>query len=120
MKFLILCLIIIFGNVSTQALDNERDRSAPLNGTIIIAERLASKSISEVIEIVLNLQIECQQHNSLDACQGVKSLVDALNYRVANVPNKLSDKTLGFVNGLMEGVMDANRRSISQIDGVKP
>lgn len=82
----------------------------------VIANRLASKTISEVAVIAMKLQIECQQRNNADVCTGVKNILAVLEARIAGLPSSDKNASLAFVQGLIDGVKDANMRSIPSLN----
>lgn len=75
----------------------------------IIAKRLASKEISEIIEIVLKLQMECQQEGSKDVCDGVLNVIAVLQERVTRIEENIDTETLAFIDGLISGIYEANQ-----------
>jgi hypothetical protein len=81
----------------------------------VVAERLASKNLTEIVVIAMQLQMECQKLNSQDVCGGVKNILAVLDKRLASLPAASDETSIAFVKGLMEGVNDANQAVIAQL-----
>lgn len=97
---------------ATQTTTKHDDQSAGIN---IIADRLATKSLSDIVTIAMQLQLECQQINSQDVCGGVKSILTVLDGRIASLPKSYDEASLAFLAGLMEGVDNANKETLGRI-----
>jgi hypothetical protein len=111
MKILILSVTLIFSSFLAQAQTVSEPSKALTVENNVIAKRLANKNISEVIELVLRLQMECQQDRNADVCEGVINVVNVLEYRLKNAADSMNDDTLAFIQGLMEGVLNANKQT---------
>jgi len=111
MKTLILSTILIFSSFLAQAQTIKESTKAVKAENTVIAKRLANKNISEVVELVLRLQMECQQDRNADVCDGVINVVNVLEYRLKNAADSMNDDTLAFIQGLMEGVLNANKQT---------
>jgi len=81
----------------------------------VIAQRLAPKDINEVVQLVLNLQIECQRSSSADVCDGVGKVVEVLEYRLTGASDELNTDSYAFIDGLIQGVKDANQKVREQL-----
>lgn len=115
MKLLLFICMLALTSLSAQAFSSQDTDSVFSDKTIAIAERLGANSISEIIEIVLKLQIECQNKNSVDVCEGVANVLAVLDYRVSSDAEQFDAKTIAFIHGLMEGVTDANQKVITHL-----
>lgn len=111
MKLLLLTCALLFigGIVPSYAADEHQN-----NESNAVAERLASKDINEVLVIAMQLQLECQELNSQDVCEGVGNILAVLETRLSTLPAD-HDNSVFFVKGLMEGVNDANQAVIARL-----
>tara|TARA_R110002124_G_scaffold97838_2_gene243034 strand:+ start:298 stop:651 length:354 start_codon:yes stop_codon:yes gene_type:complete len=111
MKLLLLTCALLFtgGIVPSYAADEHQK-----NESNAVAERLASKDINEVVVIAMQLQLECQELNSRDVCEGVGNILAVLETRLSTLSAE-HDNSVFFVKGLMEGVNDANQAVIARL-----
>jgi len=116
MKPIFLACALIFLCAVAQANSSSGVSKNPKNESNVVAERLASKNINEVVVIAMQLQLECQQLNSQDVCEGVKNILAVLDTRLSLL-SETRDTSVSFVKGLMEGVNDANQAVIAQMNG---
>lgn len=114
MKPTLLACALLFLSAVAQANSSSSAIKSPNNQPNAVAERLASKNINEVVVIAMQLQLECQQLNSEDVCEGVKNILAVLNTRLSTL-SETHDTSVSFVKGLMEGVNDANQAVIAQM-----
>ena len=115
MKKLLLASAILSTCVTAHSTTTVTANDTLSEGTKIIAKRLASRNLTEVVVIAMKLQIECQEFNETEVCEGVRNILTVLDARVASLPNPSEDPSVAFVMGLMEGVNDANRETIGNI-----
>ncbi|AEP31443.1 hypothetical protein GNIT_3349 [Glaciecola nitratireducens FR1064] len=111
MKLLLLtCALLFIGGIvpSYAAVEHQNNESNA------VAERLASKDINEVVVIAMQLQLECQELNSQDVCEGVGNILAVLETRLSTLPAD-HDNSVFFLKGLMEGVNDANQAVIARL-----
>lgn len=87
-------------------------------GISIVADRLAAKSLTDIVTLAMKLQLECQHFNSLDVCGGVKSILTVFDSRIASLPKSYDDTSVAFLVGLVEGVNDANLVTLDRINQI--
>ena len=107
---------MLFACATTQATPTATEHNNLSMGISIIADRLATKSVTDIVTIAMKLQLECQQFNSQDVCGGVKSILAVLDARIASLPKSYDNSSVAFLEGLMEGVNDANLETFSRIN----
>jgi hypothetical protein len=115
MKSILLACALLFLSAMAQANSSSGASNSPKSESNAVAERLASININEVVVIAMQLQLECQQLNSQDVCEGVKNILAVLNTRLSSL-SETRDTSVSFVKGLMEGVNDANQAVIAQLN----
>lgn len=81
----------------------------------VVAKRLESKSLKEVVQIALKLQMECQAEVNEDVCNGVNTILAVVKQRLMAARDRADDKTIAFVEGLIEGVYEANRNTMKKM-----
>jgi len=119
MKHLLLTLTFLFTCVTVQAATTAANYDHLPHGTKIIAKRLASNNLTEVVVIAMKLQLECQQLSDKDVCDGVRNIVAVLDARIASLPKPIKKKSVAFVQGLRDGVIEANQKSVGIIAQVR-
>ena len=118
MRCILLTGAVIFTCATTQATPIATEHNNLPKGISIIADRLAAKSLTDIVTIAMKLQLECQQRNSLDVCGGVKSILAVLGARIASLPKSYDNSSVAFIEGLMEGVNDANLETFGRINQI--
>lgn len=118
MRCILLAGAVLFACATTQATPIATGHNNLPKGMSIIADRLASKSLTDIVTIAMKLQLECQQLNSQDVCGGVKSILAVLDARIASLPTSYDDSSVAFLEGLMEGVNDANLETFGRINQI--
>lgn len=118
MKYFLISISLIAALFTTQANALEQSTNSLSKEAELIAQRLAPKDINEVVQLVLNLQIECQRSSSEDVCDGVGKVVEVLEYRLTAAPNALNTDSYAFIDGLIHGVKDANKKVREQLHRV--
>jgi hypothetical protein len=108
MKSILFAITTCFLSLPLQA-NPDIESIEKVSGPSIVSKRLASKSLTEVVVIAMKLQLECQQLNSQDVCEGVKNILNELDSRLAGIPPTDQNTSIAFVKGLMEGVSEANQ-----------
>jgi len=114
MKLILLTCALLIAACVTQASATSAADEKQNKATNVVAKRLASKDINEVVVIAMQLQLECQQLNSQDVCEGVRNILAVLEERLASLP-ATHDNSVSFVKGLMEGVNDANQAVVARL-----
>lgn len=115
MKFILLAGALLAISSTANATQTTTKHDLQPAGIEIVADRLASKSVSDIITIAMRLQLECQQVNDEDVCGGVKSILTVLDGRIASLPKSYDEVSLAFLAGLMEGVDVANRHTLARL-----
>lgn len=115
MKCFLLTITLLLLGVTTHASTLASAIDDQNNEFNIVAKRLASKNLTEVVVIAIKLQLECQKFNSQDVCEGVRNILDVLDNRLVSESSELTDISIAFLNGLMEGVSDANHDVIARL-----
>lgn len=119
MKRILLLSTLLISSTMARAIPTITEYDQLPTGMNIVAKRLASKNITEVVVIAMKLQMECQKLNSRDVCEGVKNILTVLDARVTSLPRHDEDPSITFVKGLMEGVSDANQKTIGTINQIR-
>ena len=68
MKYLLLFIALLFVGDMTPAISASITHDIGEKETAIVAKRLASKNLTEIVVNAMKLQIECQQDHNKDVC----------------------------------------------------
>ncbi|MBT0585288.1 hypothetical protein [Alteromonas oceanisediminis] len=115
MKLRLVVGVLITLCFSANATQTSNQQSLKPANIGIVADRLAEKSVSDIITLAMRLQLECQQVSDEDVCGGVNSILAVLDERIESLPASYSKVSLAFLSGLMDGVKNANRDMLSRL-----
>lgn len=116
MKYIVIASTLLFSCFCSQLKASDSVNEPQLSAQNIVSERLAAKSLNEIVVLAMKLQLECQQLNSSDVCNGVKTILAVVDERLAMIPSAKEDTSTAFLKGLLEGVSQANQTILVQLD----